>query len=443
MKKIRVLAAALAFSVAFGGIATVTADEIDDMRNQQAASQAELEQVNQNIDALEADKNVLMGQIDSVGQELVLTIVQVETLASEIEAKNAELEVTAANLAAAEEDKAVQYEAMKKRIQYLYENGGNAGWATILLEESNITELLNQAEYTQKMYKYDRECLEQYAATVQQVADLQRQQQEEHAELVAMKNEQELQQANLETLLEELKATNADYDAALANAQEIANQYRDLIAQQSEQIAVLEEQKRQEELAAQAAAEEAARQQAAAEEAARQQAAAEQAQQNAANQVQQPEYNEPVYSEPEYSEPEYSEPDYSEPEYSEPEPSVPSGGSSAEGQAIADYACQFVGNPYVWGGNSLTNGTDCSGFVHLVYAAFGYSVPRSSASMPGAGYMSVSYTDMQPGDIICYSGHCGLYIGGGQMVHASNETVGIIISSNINYKPIIAIRRVV
>ena len=441
MRKTRLLAAALALSIAFCGIATVTADEIDDIKNQQAMSQAELDQVNQNINTREEDKNVLLGQIDSVGQELVLTMVQVETLAGEIEAKNAELEVTAANLAAAEEDKAVQYEAMKKRIQYLYENGGNAGWATILLEESDITELLNQAEYTQKMYKYDRECLEQYASTVQQVAALQQQQQLEQSELVAMKNEQELQQANLEALLENLKATNANYDAALANAQNLANQYRDLIAQQSEQIAVLEEQKRQEELAAQAAAEEAARQQAAAEEAARQQAAAEEAaRQEAANQVQQdnstPDYVAPAPSEPEYSEPEYSEPD--------PAPSVPGDSSSyAAGQAIADYACQFVGNPYVWGGNSLTNGTDCSGFVHLVYAAFGYSVPRSSASMPGAGWTSVSYSEMQPGDIICYSGHCGLYIGGGQMVHASNETVGIIISSNINYRPIIAIRRVV
>ena len=113
----------------------------------------------------------------------------------------------------------------------------------------------------------------------------------------------------------------------------------------------------------------------------------------------------------------------------------------ALGQQIASYACQFVGNPYVYGGSSLTNGTDCSGFTMAVYAQFGYSLSHSSAVQMSQG-TAVSLDAVQPGDIICYSGHVGLYIGGGQIVHASTETTGIIIS-NMYYTSPIGARRIV
>ena len=112
------------------------------------------------------------------------------------------------------------------------------------------------------------------------------------------------------------------------------------------------------------------------------------------------------------------------------------------GQAIVDYACQFIGNPYVWGGTSLTNGADCSGFIMSVYAHFGYDLPHSSSALRGVG-RGVSYAEAQPGDIICYSGHVAIYIGGGAIVHASNERDGIKISSNAAYTTILAVRRVV
>lgn len=116
-------------------------------------------------------------------------------------------------------------------------------------------------------------------------------------------------------------------------------------------------------------------------------------------------------------------------------------GDSEMGKAVAEYALQFVGNPYVYGGSSLTNGADCSGFVMSVYANFGVSLPHSSASDRSQGYAVDGLASAQPGDLICYSGHVALYIGNGQIVHASNERTGIIVS-NADYRQILAVRRI-
>lgn len=116
-------------------------------------------------------------------------------------------------------------------------------------------------------------------------------------------------------------------------------------------------------------------------------------------------------------------------------------GDSEMGRAVAEYALQFVGNPYVWGGTSLTNGADCSGFVMSVYANFGVSLPHSSAADRKQGYAVDGLENAQPGDLICYSGHVALYIGDGQIVHASSAKTGIIVS-NASYKKILAIRRI-
>lgn len=122
-------------------------------------------------------------------------------------------------------------------------------------------------------------------------------------------------------------------------------------------------------------------------------------------------------------------------------PAVTSGSGSALGKQLADFACQFVGNPYVWGGTSLTNGADCSGFVMSVYANYGVSLPHSSSADRSVGSAVGSLDQAQPGDIICYSGHVAIYIGGGQIVHASTAKTGIIIS-NASYRSILSIRRI-
>lgn len=112
----------------------------------------------------------------------------------------------------------------------------------------------------------------------------------------------------------------------------------------------------------------------------------------------------------------------------------------AQRQAVVDYACQFSGNPYVWGGTSLTNGADCSGFVQSVYAHFGVYLPRTSSAQRSAGY-AVSYSEVQPGDIICYNGHVGIYAGNGQIINAQDPAHGIGLSS-ATYTSIVTVRRI-
>lgn len=114
---------------------------------------------------------------------------------------------------------------------------------------------------------------------------------------------------------------------------------------------------------------------------------------------------------------------------------------ASNGQVIVDYACQFIGNPYVWGGTSLTDGADCSGFVQSVFAHFGISLPRTTYDQIYAG-VEVSYDQAMPGDLICYDGHIGIYIGNGQIVNAQNPEQGIGISP-ATYTTILSVRRIV
>lgn len=118
------------------------------------------------------------------------------------------------------------------------------------------------------------------------------------------------------------------------------------------------------------------------------------------------------------------------------------GSTYKKGQTVAEFAQRFVGNPYVWGGTDLNRGADCSGFIGSIYRSFGYKLPRSSSELRSAG-RKVSYSQKQPGDIICYNGHVAMYIGNGKIVHASSRKTGIKISQRANYRSIVCVRRIV
>ena len=432
----------------------------DQLKQDKAAAQSQLAAQESKINNLEDQKQTLSAEINQLDSDLVNIMVEIEILDGELSDKEAQIEQTKADLAVAEENKQKQYEAMKKRIQYLYEKGGDDAWAQMLFQASDFTSLLNHAEYVQQMYDSDRNSLEEFKETVQQVKDLGDQLDSEKAELEEMNQEYQNRQASMQTQLQEKKATSSDYDAQIAQAQSQAAQYTELIRQQNAEIQKIEEEeKKAAEEAARKAAEEAAKK-AAAEEAAKK--AQEEANKKAADEAAKKAAeaskkssstsgsNTAASSGSSTSSKNNTSGSSSSAATSKDNGSSSSGSSGSSGssvsynptgQSVVNYACQFVGNPYVWGGTSLTNGADCSGFIMSIYAKFGVSLPHSSGAMAGCG-RGVSYSEAMPGDIICYAGHVAIYMGGGQIVHASNAKDGIKISGNAAYRPIVAVRRV-
>lgn len=455
MKK-RIVCLMLAVMMMGTQVATVSASREEELREEQAWTSAQLDATYSQIDQLYAAKEQLQNEIAALDANLVNVMVSIQTLEGDISNKQADIEQTQSDLQKAQNAKDKQYEAMKQRIQYLYEKGGNDAWFQMMVNAENLSELLTKAEYTQKMYDYDRQSLEKYANTIDQVTQLGNKYQQEKAELEGMKQEYEAESVNLQAAIDERRAVSADCDNEIAYAQQMANEYAALIEQQqaeierleAERIAAEEEARRQAELAA---AEEAARQEAEAED--------ETVYDEEGNEVDAEddlENGETLYDEEgneidpdSVTDEEESDGDVEYDEYGnvidsdntvDPEEYQSSG--SGSGSSVVDFATQFVGNPYVWGGTSLTDGADCSGFVQSVYANFGVSLPRTSYEQQNAG-TEVSYADAQPGDLICYGGHVAIYMGDGKIVHASNAKDGIKISNDATYRTILSVRRLV
>ena len=455
MKK-RIVCLMLAVMMMGTQVATVSASREEELREEQAWTSAQLDATYSQIDQLYAAKEQLQNEIAALDANLVNVMVSIQTLEGDISNKQADIEQTQSDLQKAQNAKDKQYEAMKQRIQYLYEKGGNDAWFQMMVNAENLSELLTKAEYTQKMYDYDRQSLEKYANTIDQVTQLGNKYQQEKAELEGMKQEYEAESVNLQAAIDERRAVSADCDNEIAYAQQMANEYAALIEQQqaeierleAERIAAEEEARRQAELAA---AEEAARQEAEAED--------ETVYDEEGNEVDAEdalENGETLYDEEgneidpdSVTDEEESDGDVEYDEYGnvidsdntvDPEEYQSSG--SGSGSSVVDFATQFVGNPYVWGGTSLTDGADCSGCVQSVYANFGVSLPRTSYEQQNAG-TEVSYADAQPGDLICYGGHVAIYMGDGKIVHASNAKDGIKISNDATYRTILSVRRLV
>ena len=461
MKK-RIVCLTLALMMTATQVVSVSASREDELREEQAATSAQLDATYAQIDQLYSAKQQLQDEINSLDANLVNVMVSIQTLEGDISNKEADIQQTQADLQKAQNAKDKQYAAMKQRIQYLYEKGGSEAWFQMMMSADNLSDLLTKAEYTQKMYDYDRKSLETYANTIEQVTNLGNQYQQEKSELEGMKQEYEAESANLQTQIDTKKANSADCDNEIAYAQEMANEYANLIQEQQAEIEQLE--------AERIAAEEEARRQAEAEAAAAAAAEEEAAQQEQEDQTvydedgnevdasEAAENGDTVYDEdgnevdPSQTTTETTTEDSgsSDVEYDEygnvidsdntVDPDTVDTSSSGSGSSIVDYATQFVGNPYVWGGTSLTSGADCSGFTQSVYAQFGYSLPRTSYEQQNWG-TEVSYADAQPGDLICYGGHVAIYMGNGQIVHASNSRDGIKISNDATYRTILSVRR--
>lgn len=444
MKK-RIVCLTLAILMCGSQAVSVMADRESDLREEQAWTSQQLDATYARMSSLWDQKQQLESQIESLNSDLVNVMVSIQTLENDIASKEAEIEKTKGDLTKAQNAKDKQYTAMKKRIQYLYEKGGNNAWFQMMLNADNLADLLTRAEYTQQMYEQDRERLQKYARTIEEVQKLEDQYEQEKADFETMKEEYEAQQSNLQYQLDVTRANSADCENEIAYAQQQATEYANLLEQQqaeieqleAERIAAEEEARRQAEAAAAAAAEEAAQSgDTSAEVQYDESGNTESGSSDTSSNYEYDEYGNVIDTD--------NTVDYSSSDSSSDSSSTTTttSSSSGEGSSVVSYATQFVGNPYVWGGTSLTSGADCSGFVQSVYANFGVSLPRTSYEQQNAGY-EVSYADAQPGDLICYGGHVAIYMGNGQIVHASNSRDGIKISNNAAYRTITSVRRLV
>lgn len=334
------------------------------------------------VKEIQNEKNKLQDQIDDLQSQLTGLLSDIDVLQSQIADNQSQISDAQYELQQAEESRQKQYDAMKLRIRYTYENSQKSVFS-ILLESDSFSDFLNRVEYTNSVYTSDRELLSSYESTCQEIEDMKAELESEQTQLANQESQLEAKQSSLNSLIESKQGQMADFDQQLAEAKA-------------------------------AAAKKAAEEKAAAE---RAQAAA-----NAAA----------VSTSSSSSS---SKADVG----ANPAPKTSVGGSS-----VVSYAKQFVGNPYVWGGDSLTGGCDCSGFVVQVYKHFGIDLSgsRNSAALRSVG-SAVSYENIQPGDIVCYPGHVGIYAGGGVIVEAQSSKAGITANRSVTCHPILAIRRVI
>lgn len=402
MKK-RLLATVLAAVMIISGTQIAGATSLSPARSQKNQAQNKLDSVNSQIADIESQQSSLQSEIDKVDSDLVDVLVSLDLISDQIDQKKVELAQAESDLAAAKEKEAEQYDAMKNRIRYMYENG-DSSFLDAFVGAQSFADVLNKVENFSKVYDYDRNLLVEYQNTKTEVANLVTQVEEEKKDLEENQATYQEQQKNLEEMKAQKSSQMSDFENQLAQAQSLAAQYKQTVAEQNAIIA--------------------------------QKLAEAQTVKTSTAGVSNVANNNSSSS----SKSESKKSSDSDSESSSSDSSSSSSGSGS-GSAVASYGCQFVGNPYVWGGESLTNGADCSGFVKSVYGHFGVSLPHSSGALTGVG-RAVSTSDMQPGDIVCYSGHVAIYIGGGQIVHASSPSTGIKIGP-VNYgKSIIAVRRI-
>ena len=403
------------------------------------------------VEALENQKSEVEAQADSINSQLVSLLVSYKALQQDIENQQVRIGEVGQDLAVAQENEQKQYEDMKLRIKYMYENG-DASFAEAILTATSYSDLVNKSEYVEKVHGYDRNKLMEYVQTKEEVANLKTELEGEQADMEVMAQEMSSQQANLESTLTQMRAQIADFDSQLASAQAEADA-KVARMQEEQQIAQSKSENQTGNVSS-------ANQVGSAANTGTTKPTGGNTTPSTGNTT--PSTGNTGTTKPAggNATPSTGNTTPSTGNVSTTTPSTgntgtttkPSTGNSSNtskpdnasaGQKIANKGCEYIGNPYVYGGNSLTNGIDCSGFVQQIHAKFGISTPRNSTSLRYGG-KAVAVSDMMPGDVVCYEGHVAIYIGGGQIVHASNSKpypAGGIKTSNAYYRTIVAVRR--
>ena len=420
-----ILPMGLAAFVGVGGCIPLTAEasSINDIKNKIEEEQRIVNELYSQIMGLEDAQDLIQEEIDDLNAEILNTLTSIGMKEDEIAAKKKEIAQKEEEIAQKEkeiaekkvqiEETEAEYEAAVVREENLRQNiaactkliyeTGETSILSALLEGKGLSGVLNRLEHVEKMYEYERTLLLEYMDTKNQTHDLWVRLEEEKAglensktvleaqnqglqedrrQLQVDREELQVQEAALNTMLEKKKKESANYEAEIARARQEAAVAKRALQQDQQKLNQLEEAEK------------------------------------LANTT-------------------YATTNYTT--------AIDNASGSELGKQIAKYACQYIGNPYVYGGTSLTNGADCSGCTYRVFGNFGYSLPRTSTQQQSIG-TGVSYGEAQPGDIICYEGHVAIYIGNGMIVHASNSKPypsGGIKVSRAEYKPILTVRRMI
>lgn len=353
-----------------------------------------LKDKNKDIENIKENQADVKSDLASAASRMKTLLAKQEKLKQDIQDKQDEVARADKQLKQAKEEEKEQYQAMKLRIQYMYENSTDNSVWTALFESDGLSDMLNRIEYATDLYQSDRDLMDSYEAAVKKVEDWTVQLANDMDYLLTLQDQYKAQQGEVETLIAQLNQKKEAYANQLADAKRQAEDYSKTIAKQEEII------RAQEAAAAQA---------------------------NAST------YNGGGTG---------ASGGIASDSYLQDPNCNPSNSTNVSGADIVAYATQFVGNPYVWGGNSLTNGCDCSGFVHLIYQNFGISTPRYSQSFKTVG-QPVSYQNIQAGDVVVYPGHVAIYNGNGGIVEAQSTKAGITNGRPVNCHTILAIRRLV